>query len=604
MKKILILALLIISISSFAQFPATQSMGTVNTRVVSNGAFDATKGLINGVFADTTAANGAQIWTSSDMNFWLRSTALNMWIRMAKFSETGGGFTANLPIRITGTVISADTSFAYDPSLSTNKRIQKIIDSLDAAGWDVSGSGTINSGTTGKPAYYVGATTLDDFIAVDYATSGTNMLLTTQNTTDVGLNIKGVSSQTANLLNISSSSGTGDLFAFQPTGRLGIGDTGPQTLLQVGNDGGASSGFGTAAQILFSNNGSTTYITGLGPTSTEVFFGAESGKGVMGMLSNHDYELRTNNTTRLILQSTGELTVNTHMEMIEQSAPSTPASTYVKIYPKSDGLWYGKDDAGVETQLSNAAGGTPTLQQVLTAGPNLSSSHTIDVAANLLDITGSANPVNISTTSGASPALDIYNFTSTNNDVIDIFRVGRASSTTVADGFGVRQTFSLESASGANQESNNLISKWTTAANATRTSRFAIQGVVNGISGELLGIGDYVTLTESSATIFTSTTLATGTIQGGTILVTVEANDATDFQSRTLRFIWSAVNKAGNLFISVSTPEEVVAVSSGTLTVSITLVNAGGGVLDFKANAVSSLTQSTLRATYQTFKNF
>jgi len=267
-------------------------------------------------------------------------------------------------------------------------------------------------------------------------------------------------------------------------------------------------------------------------------------------------------------------------------------------------LYFTATNAGTRYQLDQQTGATPTLQQVLTAGPNLSSSHTIDVAANLLDITGSANPVNISTTSGASPALDIYNFTSTNNDVIDIFRVGRASSTTVADGFGVRQTFSLESASGANQESNNLISKWTTAANATRTSRFAIQGVVNGISGELLGIGDYVTLTESSATIFTSTTLATGTIQGGTILVTVEANDATDFQSRTLRFIWSAVNKAGNLFISVSTPEEVVAVSSGTLTVSITLVNAGGGVLDFKANAVSSLTQSTLRATYQTFKNF
>jgi hypothetical protein len=89
------------------------------------------------------------------------------------------------------------------------------------------GSGTINSGTTGKPAYYVGATTLDDFAAIDYATSGTNMLLTTQNTTDVGLNIKGVGSQTANLLNFSSSAGTGDLGSwtkdgYTKTNRLGL----------------------------------------------------------------------------------------------------------------------------------------------------------------------------------------------------------------------------------------------------------------------------------------------------------------------------------------------------------------------------------------------
>jgi hypothetical protein len=89
------------------------------------------------------------------------------------------------------------------------------------------GGGTINSGTTGKPAYYTGSTTLDDFIAVDYATSGTNMLLTTQNTTDVGLNIKGQVSQTANLLNISSSAGTGDLGSwtkdgYTKTNRLGL----------------------------------------------------------------------------------------------------------------------------------------------------------------------------------------------------------------------------------------------------------------------------------------------------------------------------------------------------------------------------------------------
>ncbi len=45
---------------------------------------------------------------------------------------SGTTYTANLPIRITAAVISADTSFAFNPSLVTNLRLQKIIDSLIA----------------------------------------------------------------------------------------------------------------------------------------------------------------------------------------------------------------------------------------------------------------------------------------------------------------------------------------------------------------------------------------------------------------------------------------------------------------------------------------
>jgi hypothetical protein len=52
----------------------------------------------------------------------------------------------------------------------------------------------------------------------------------------------------------------------------------------------------------------------------------------------------------------------------EGVAPSTPASGVVSIYTKSDGFVYGKDDAGTETRLSNAAGGgTVTSVSVVTA---------------------------------------------------------------------------------------------------------------------------------------------------------------------------------------------------------------------------------------------
>jgi hypothetical protein len=44
-------------------------------------------------------------------------------------------------------------------------------------------------------------------------------------------------------------------------------------------------------------------------------------------------------------------------EFAEISAPSTPASGKVRLYPKSDGLFYSKDDAGVETLVSGGVGG-------------------------------------------------------------------------------------------------------------------------------------------------------------------------------------------------------------------------------------------------------
>ncbi len=51
-----------------------------------------------------------------------------------------------------------------------------------------------------------------------------------------------------------------------------------------------------------------------------------------------------------------------HGLFTEGSAPSTPAANKVALYAKSDGLLYSKDDAGVETQVSNAtsSGGTVT----------------------------------------------------------------------------------------------------------------------------------------------------------------------------------------------------------------------------------------------------
>jgi len=468
MKYLIVFILLIVSVNTVAQFGATQSMGTVNTRVVSNGAFDATKGLINGVFADTTAANaspidfynGAQIWTSSDRNFWLRSTTLNMWIRMAKFSDVGGAIPTLQQVLTAGSTTAIDNTISigsndfniengtegglninqasrlyrfgnYNGSNGTQLSLDDVnalielrdaggtgfysdginqIMSMKIAGTSIltldgpndlatindmivklsdkstpgtpasgtgylyvntdslrfkndagtiftlgtttgGGSGTINSGTTGKPAYYTGATTLDDFAAVDYATSGTNVLITTQNTTDVGLNIKGQSSQSANYLNISTSAGTGDLAFINASGEMIFGgntDAGVYDL-QI-NDGlwvnnvSAAAGNGlvlspsttiSSGFVIQNNSGGEWIMAALNATSLKMF------------TSSSPIYISPGGTDKAVFLSGGGMT------MPEGSAPGTPASAMAVIYPKSDGLWYGKDDAGAETKLSN-----------------------------------------------------------------------------------------------------------------------------------------------------------------------------------------------------------------------------------------------------------
>lgn len=117
-------------------------------------------------------------------------------------------------------------------------------------------------------------------------------------------------------------------------------------------------------------------------------------------------------------------------------------------------------------------------------------------------------------------------------------------------------------------------------------------------------IAKHKTLVAATATAVARVAIATGTVAGGEFLATVQANDATDYQARTVRCIWSAVNKAGTITAAIATAEEAVAVSAGTLTVAVTVVDAGSGLLDFKLDAASSLTETVLRAQCQVRKNF
>ena len=104
-----------------------------------------------------------------------------------------------------------------------------------------------------------------------------------------------------------------------------------------------------------------------------------------------------------------------------------------------------------------------------------------------------------------------------------------------------------------------------------------------------------VTLTESTATTFANIGVAASKYAGARLVCTVTANDGTDYQCLTSHLTVDATNKAGTVTATLVQADGITAASAGTLTVTYTAV-ANGATVDIKANAVSSLTQTTLTA--------
>jgi len=120
---------------------------------------------------------------------------------------------------------------------------------------------------------------------------------------------------------------------------------------------------------------------------------------------------------------------------------------------------------------------------------------------------------------------------------------------------------------------------------------------MNGARG--LISGTETTLTESTATAILTCVLANGKYAGFKIFATTHADDATDFQSVADNLIVSAVNKGGTVTLAVSTvAPTATAVSAGTLTTTWT-ATASGTTISIKNNAVSSLTQTTLKCKWR-----
>jgi hypothetical protein len=109
-------------------------------------------------------------------------------------------------------------------------------------------------------------------------------------------------------------------------------------------------------------------------------------------------------------------------------------------------------------------------------------------------------------------------------------------------------------------------------------------------------------LTEAAATSVVRIGLGNLITAGGTVEYSVYASDSsTDVQSRSGVIPWAVVNDNTVETCTVGTPTtatEVVAVSSGTLTVAITCDTTPVNAIDIQFNATASIVQTTLAVSY------
>ncbi len=97
-----------------------------------------------------------------------------------------------------------------------------------------------------------------------------------------------------------------------------------------------------------------------------------------------------------------------YLEFGEAAAPGTPAAAVSRLYVKSDGLFYSKDDAGVETLVSGGAGGGSVATDAIWdaagdlvqgTGANTAAKLTAGTAGQLLKSAGAA-AANVWSTAG------------------------------------------------------------------------------------------------------------------------------------------------------------------------------------------------------------
>lgn len=128
-----------------------------------------------------------------------------------------------------------------------------------------------------------------------------------------------------------------------------------------------------------------------------------------------------------------------YIDFNEAAAPATPAANKARLYVKADGLFYSKDDAGVETLVSGGAGGGSGLatDTLWDAAGDLVVGTGADTAAKLtLGATGKAPVSNGSTLVYSYPPGYEFDYAQTTS-VATISATTEATANTIVSGAAV-----------------------------------------------------------------------------------------------------------------------------------------------------------------------
>lgn len=219
---------------------------------------------------------------------------------------------------------------------------------------------------------------------------------------------------------------------------------------------------------------------------------------------------------------------NGNITMLESGTFTTPAAGYGKIYFKTDGLVYGKDDAGLETKLSNDGSGGMADP----GGNGVVVRTALNVTTNRT-LTGTANRLTISNGDGVA-----------GNPTFDVTSTSAATASRI-----------MERDANANVRANNFIQNITTTATAGATTTLLVgSSEIQTFTGTLTqncDLPDATTLVNGHE--FTVHNNSTGAVtvrsNGGATLNIIAASSDMDMiltDNGTAAGVWDTEYRAGN----------------------------------------------------------
>jgi hypothetical protein len=320
-------------------------------------------------------------------------------------------------------------------------------------------------------------------------------------------------------------SGSFDRLKITLSGTGGFGFYLDYVQLQSGTGGSSSAGLQNA--YTFFTDGTTT-TTATGPSTFKLR--SADNKLSIALTDNNpthgDNALFTINQANFSLSSIGG--------SLSLSQLAQGGATSNQVLQWNGSVW-------APTTLSNS---TPGIDDVLAVGQALTSDRTLSTTTHKLTISTSSagvnplyvssvsdyairaqttnaialsaqstNDVGVSAYSGALEAIVGTSQPAASGSVSPILRLTNAPQSTPSNGVGSSLDF-FTNTNGGGDYSNKLVSKWTDATHATRTSEFSITGVSSGSAQTVFSVGGqgYVKLLGLSATMASALTPAAGMI--------------------------------------------------------------------------------------------